>query len=194
MNRTSLPADTLPYNLYLNVLPAVLNTNVWGDGSGGRPCGRAGSHSIAGTANVTLDTQRLVGAIPAGLFPSAGTYQDTVVATVTDPLGNHADQGSGVRSRAADRRCSAFRVSVPLSRREPSRADERQATASWPSDVAFSDRPRDCHVIELAQHILQLCQRLDVALGRLGRQRNRHHVQRVAQPLGEDAHAVTAFR
>ena len=34
MNRASLPADTLPYNLYLNALPAVLNTSVWGDGSG----------------------------------------------------------------------------------------------------------------------------------------------------------------
>ena len=32
MTRTALPADILPYNLYLNLLPAVLNTSVWGDG------------------------------------------------------------------------------------------------------------------------------------------------------------------
>jgi spore coat protein U-like protein len=30
-----------------------------------------------------VDTATLVGAIPAGSFPSAGNYQDTVVATFT---------------------------------------------------------------------------------------------------------------
>ena len=33
LTRTAARADTLPYNLYLNFLPGVLNTNVWGDGS-----------------------------------------------------------------------------------------------------------------------------------------------------------------
>ena len=42
-----------------------------------------------GTLNLTngnptrTDTATMVGAIPAGSFPSAGTYQDTIVATFT---------------------------------------------------------------------------------------------------------------
>jgi spore coat protein U-like protein len=81
MNRSSLPADTLPYNLYLNALPAVLNTSVWGDGSG-TTVRWTGSIRLTGNANVTR-TATLVGAIPAGFFPAAGTYQDTIVATLT---------------------------------------------------------------------------------------------------------------
>jgi spore coat protein U-like protein len=82
LTRTAAPADTLPYNLYLNFLPGVLNTNVWGDGSGT-------TRLWNGTLNLTngnptrTDTATMVGAIPAGSFPSAGTYQDTIVATFT---------------------------------------------------------------------------------------------------------------
>jgi spore coat protein U-like protein len=81
MNRAALPVDTLPYNLYLNALPAVLNTSVWGDGSG-TTVRWTGSIRLTGNANVTLNAT-LVGAIPAGFFPAAGTYQDTIVATLT---------------------------------------------------------------------------------------------------------------
>jgi spore coat protein U-like protein len=81
MTRTAPPTDTLPYNLYLGLLPAVLNTNVWGDGSGG---------TVRWTGRLTLtpgqltrtDTNTMVGAIPATTAPTAGSYQDTVVATV----------------------------------------------------------------------------------------------------------------
>lgn len=80
MNRTTLPADTLPYNLYLNTLPPVLNTSVWGDGTG-TTVRWTGSHNLTSGQPTRTDTATLVGAIPAGSFPSAGTYQDTVVAT-----------------------------------------------------------------------------------------------------------------
>lgn len=81
MNRAALPADTLFYNLYLNFLPGVLNTNVWGDGSGGTVTWIGRMNLSKGQPSRT-DTATLVGAVPAGLFPSAGAYQDTVVATV----------------------------------------------------------------------------------------------------------------
>ncbi len=35
LTHVGAPPDTLPYNLYLGTVPAILNTNVWGDGSGG---------------------------------------------------------------------------------------------------------------------------------------------------------------
>lgn len=81
MTRTALPADTLPYNLYLNLLPAVLNTNVWGDGTG-TTVRWTGSFNLNNGNPTRTDTATLVGATPAGSVPSAGTYQDTVVATV----------------------------------------------------------------------------------------------------------------
>lgn len=81
MNRTTLPAGTLPYNLYLNLLPPVLNTNVWGDGSGGTV--RWTGQMIFFFGGPMTRTATLVGAVPAGFFPAAGTYQDTIVATLT---------------------------------------------------------------------------------------------------------------
>jgi len=81
MTRTALPADTLPYNLYLNLLPPVLNTSVWGDGTG-TTVRWTGSFNLSSGNPTRTDTATLVGAIPAGSFPSAGSYQDTVVATV----------------------------------------------------------------------------------------------------------------
>jgi spore coat protein U-like protein len=81
MTRTALPADTLAYNLYLNLLPPVLNTSVWGDGTG-TTVRWTGSMNLTSGNPTRTDTATLVGAIPAGSFPSAGTYQDTVVATV----------------------------------------------------------------------------------------------------------------
>lgn len=81
MARTALPADTLPYNLYLNTLPAVLNTSVWGDGTG-TTVRWSGTMNLTNGQPTKIDTATLVGAIPAGSFPSAGTYQDTIVATL----------------------------------------------------------------------------------------------------------------
>lgn len=82
MTRTTLPADTLPYNLYLNTLPAVLNTSVWGNGTG-TTVRWTGSFNLTSGNPTRTDNATLVGAIPAGSFPSAGSYQDTVVATFT---------------------------------------------------------------------------------------------------------------
>jgi len=82
LTRTSLPADTLPYNLYLDTLPAVLNTRVWGDGSG-TTVRWTGSFNLTNGNPTRIDTATLVGAIPSGFFPSAGNYQDIVVATFT---------------------------------------------------------------------------------------------------------------
>jgi len=81
MNRASLPADMLFYNLYFNFLPGVLNTNVWGDGSGSTVTWIGRIKLSTGQPSRT-DTATLVGAVPAGVVPSAGAYQDTVVATV----------------------------------------------------------------------------------------------------------------
>ena len=75
------PPDTLPYNLYLNALPAVLNTFVWGDGSGGTVFWSGNFNLNNGNSPVTR-TATLWGAIPAGPAPSAGAYQDIVVATI----------------------------------------------------------------------------------------------------------------
>jgi len=80
MTRTALPADPLPYNLYLNLLPPVLNTSVWGDGTGTTVRWTGGFNLTSGNP-IRVDTATLVGAIPAGAVPSAGVYQDTVVAT-----------------------------------------------------------------------------------------------------------------
>lgn len=80
MTRTALPADILPYNLYLNLLPAVLNTSVWGDGTG-TTVRWTGAFNLTNGNPIRVDTATLVGAIPAGSFPSTGSYQDTVIAT-----------------------------------------------------------------------------------------------------------------
>ena len=78
------PADTLPYNLYQGAVPGVLNTNVWGDGTAG---------TTTATGNMTLVvilnpsrtvTFTVAGAMgPVAAMPTAGTYSDTVAATVT---------------------------------------------------------------------------------------------------------------
>lgn len=74
--------DTLNYNLYLTSVPALLNTRVWGDGT-------AGTVTASGTINWPLfdtaaktATHTLAGAIPAGAWPSAGDYQDTIMLTL----------------------------------------------------------------------------------------------------------------
>ena len=78
------PADTLPYNLYLNTVPAILNTSVWGDGSGGTVVAN-GSIKIQWIVRPTGSlTFTVAGAIPAlGAMPPPGAYQDIIAATVT---------------------------------------------------------------------------------------------------------------
>jgi spore coat protein U-like protein len=80
MARTILPADSLPYNLYIGSVPGVLNTQVWGDGTGGTV--RWSGRMVVNNGNPTrFESTTLAGAVPGGAFPSAGTYQDTVTAT-----------------------------------------------------------------------------------------------------------------
>jgi len=82
LTNISLPADTLNYNLYLTTVPGVLNTSVWGDGTGGTV---VASGSIAPVIlNFTQTrTHTIAGAIAAGVVPTAGTYSDTIVATLS---------------------------------------------------------------------------------------------------------------
>lgn len=81
MMRTTLPVDTLSYNLYRGAVPGVLNTNVWGDGSGGTSRWE-GRMNLSPGQPTQSDSTTLFGVVPAGIVPAAGTYQDTVVATV----------------------------------------------------------------------------------------------------------------
>lgn len=81
MRRTATPFDILPYNLYLGSVPSVLNTRVWGDGSGGTVVWQ-GSMNLSGGQTTRTDTNTIAGAIPAGTVPSAGSYTDVVTATI----------------------------------------------------------------------------------------------------------------
>ena len=78
------PADTLPYNLYEGTVPGVLNTNVWGDGTAGTTTA-TGSMTLVVLLNPTRTVNFTVaGAMgPVSAMPTAGTYLDTVAATVT---------------------------------------------------------------------------------------------------------------
>ena len=77
------PPDTLPYNLYLNTVPAVLNTNVWGDGSGGTvtATGTLVLNPATPTRSATFTVAGAIAAVPT--LPTAGPYQDIVAGTVT---------------------------------------------------------------------------------------------------------------
>jgi len=81
MVRATTPADTLPYNLYLGGVPSVLNTNVWGDGTGGTVVWQ-GSMTLATGQTTKTDTNTVAGAVPAGTVPSTGSYTDSVTATI----------------------------------------------------------------------------------------------------------------
>lgn len=81
MQRAGSPVDTLPYNLYLGSVPAVLNTNVWGDGTGGTRVWQGSMNLSAGQPTRT-DTNTIAAAMPAGAVPSNGSYGDTVTATI----------------------------------------------------------------------------------------------------------------
>lgn len=81
MQRTTAPLDSLPYNLYLGGVPAVLNTNVWGDGTGSTVVWQ-GNMTLATGQTTRTNTNTIAGAVPAGTVPSAGSYTDSVTATI----------------------------------------------------------------------------------------------------------------
>lgn len=81
MQRSGLPVDTLPYNLYLGSVPAVLNTSVWGDGTGGTRVWQ-GSMILSTGQPTRTDTNTIAAAVPAGTVPSIGAYGDAVTATI----------------------------------------------------------------------------------------------------------------
>src|SRR5260370_23298746 len=73
MTRTTAPAITMNYNLYMD----AANSIIWGDGT-------SGTHYL--TFNATPGNKTLAGTIyatiPAGLDVGPGTYTDTVQATL----------------------------------------------------------------------------------------------------------------
>ena len=81
MQHKALPVDTLPYNIYLGSVPAVLNTNVWGDGSSGTRVWQ-GSMNLSTGQPTRTETNTIAAAVPAGTVPSSGAYTDTVTATI----------------------------------------------------------------------------------------------------------------
>ena len=84
LTNLSLPSDTLPYNLYLGTVPAALNTSVWGDGTGGTVTASGTFTLIVFFAPVGTATYTVAGAIaPLAAVPAAGTYNDTIIATLT---------------------------------------------------------------------------------------------------------------
>jgi spore coat protein U-like protein len=69
--RMKLGAETIAYQLYTN----MARTNVWGDGTTGSVVG--------GTGTGNAPNLYVYGRVPPQPTPSAGTYADTVVVTVT---------------------------------------------------------------------------------------------------------------
>ncbi len=84
LRHVGAPPDTLPYNLYLNTVPAILNTNVWGDGSGATVTASGSMQLIIIFAPTKTVTFTVAGAMAAvATMPTAGTYQDIIAGTVT---------------------------------------------------------------------------------------------------------------
>ena len=67
MQRSGVPVDTLRYNLYLGSVPAVLDTNVWGDGTGGTRVWQ-GSMNLSPGQPTRTDTNTIAAAVPAGVM------------------------------------------------------------------------------------------------------------------------------
>lgn len=84
LTNASVPGDTLPYNLYLGSVPAILNTSVWGDGSGSTVVA-TGSISlqfvVRPTGTATFTVAGAMASVP--MLPTPGLYQDIVAGTVT---------------------------------------------------------------------------------------------------------------
>ncbi len=84
LTHVGAPPDTLPYNLYLNTVPGILNTNVWGDGSGGTVTASGSMQLIIIFVPTRTATFTVAGAMgPIVALPTAGLYQDIVAGTVT---------------------------------------------------------------------------------------------------------------
>jgi len=84
LTHVGAPPDTLRYNLYLNNVPAILNTSVWGDGSGATVTASGSMQLIIIFTPSRTTTFTIAGAMAAvATMPTAGTYQDIVAGTVT---------------------------------------------------------------------------------------------------------------
>lgn len=84
LTNTSVPVDTLPYNLYLNAVPGVLNTSVWGDGTSGTVVASGSMQLIIilqPTRSVSFTIAGAIASVPA--LPSAGLYTDVISAMAT---------------------------------------------------------------------------------------------------------------
>jgi hypothetical protein len=84
LTHVGAPPDTLNYNLYLGTVPAILNTSVWGDGSG-TTVTASGTLQLTAILNPVRSATFTVAAAMAALaaLPTAGTYQDLPMAIVT---------------------------------------------------------------------------------------------------------------
>ena len=84
LTHVGAPSDTLPYNLYVNTVPGILNTNVWGDGSGSTVTASGNLQLIIIFSPTRSATFTVAGAMAAvAALPTAGAYQDIIAATVT---------------------------------------------------------------------------------------------------------------
>lgn len=84
LTHVGAPPDTLPYNLYLGSVPAILNTSVWGDGSGSTVVASGSMQLIFIFGPSRTVNHTVAGAMgPVAVLPSAGLYQDIVAGTVT---------------------------------------------------------------------------------------------------------------
>ena len=99
MQRAGAPPDTLPYNLYLGSVPAVLNTRVWGDGTGGTRVWQ-GSMTLP-TVQATRDRTVLVKLVlPSGQPVPAGAIVTVEGRAESFPVGF---DGEAFLTRAAER-------------------------------------------------------------------------------------------
>jgi spore coat protein U-like protein len=84
LTHVGAPPDTLNYNLYLNNVPGILNTSVWGDGSGATVTATGNMQLIIIVAPTRTTTFTVAGAMAAvAALPTAGVYQDLITGTVT---------------------------------------------------------------------------------------------------------------
>lgn len=82
MAKVSLPAssDTLTYNLYLSVANRTAQTPVWGDGDNGTVFHQ--NTITKGVGVILPDVINIYGLLPGSQTVQAGSYRDTVTATL----------------------------------------------------------------------------------------------------------------
>lgn len=82
--RSAAPLDTLNYNLYLTTVPGALNTNVWGNNTGGT-IWATGSVSLNLLSGAQVRTFTVASAMAAtGALPTAGSYSDGPIVVTLD--------------------------------------------------------------------------------------------------------------